>query len=604
MSVSSFCYDALGWMGERLARVFSGLNKDLELAGVKLHPAVYMSIVSFAFFISLVPAFIGALTFVLPLILKYVKLSALPGLLMELLIALPLPMKALMIAMPLLVLVLGALVPKLIAQSRVYGFELELPYVSAYLAVMVAGGLSFFEGLRRLRKIKLLSNTARYVNRVEALILTEGITPLTALERFANTLGVKSFKELVLGYISTLRSGGDVLNYVTRKAELFFNEMLSRMKATADRLSLLMESCVTVVVLGGIGLYLVFIVSISMSDVLGATLSPGTFFLFSFVTIPGICLLFIYLADMTQISYPEPYGYRYVPLVISLPFIALFVLECVVSQIFPIPVFPFFEPIVEATRKLAYSVGLNEGYVPAIALCLILILGTLPSLIHEYFYERLEKSYIIGISNFLRDLVEVRKSGLTPEKCIINLSQRDYGSFSKIVKRISRGVLWGIPLHRIYEDIAKEIKNWLVSINLILLVDTMEVGGGTVETLENMAKFSELMILIEKEKRSLLKPLVLVPYMGALMLTLVSITFLSFLDNMLGIAGTSLPLISLTKVIATPIVLQAYILGLTAGKIITGRISGGFKHAVFLVLVVLAALILSPYIDVGSMFGG
>jgi len=142
---------------------------------------------------------------------------------------------------------------------------------------------------------------------------------------------------------------------------------------------------------------------------------------------------------------------------------------------------------------------------------------------------------------------------------------------------------------------------WRHSVNLFLLVDTLEVGGGTVETLEAMARFSEASIHIEKERRRLLRPLLLVPYMAAGVLILVSLSFLSFLDDMLQIAGASLPMVALVRVLTTPLPIQMFMLGLTAGKMSSGRVSGGFIHAVLLTLVSLLAILLYPLLDPGKI---
>jgi flagellar protein FlaJ len=54
---------------------------------------------------------------------------------------------------------------------------------------------------------------------------------------------------------------------------------------------------------------------------------------------------------------------------------------------------------------------------------------------------------------------------------------------------------------------------------------------------------------------------------------------------MLALASTSLPLIDLNRTLLTPLIFHSYMLGMVTGKITTGRVSAGFKHAIILVLV-------------------
>lgn len=586
MEFKSFCYNHFGFLSDRIIRLFPWLSRSLELSGSKTHPSIYLSMLIFIGFLS----FIYSLTII--------SLMLLNILIIPLIIAIPISL------VPLLIIFIGSILPALSTHTKLYNFELELPYVAAYLAIMVSSGLPMLYGLKRLRKVKLFNNTSRYVSKIETLSMIKGITPILALERFSKKLGIKSFEDLVLGYSSTLRSGGDVSNYMSRKAELLFQELFSRVKASAEKLTLLMETSISVTVLGGIGLYLVFVASVSMSDVLGITLSPEAFFIFSFIMIPILCCIFIYLSDTVQISYPEKFTHRYIVFLLLMPFLIIVIVGGILPYVFSISHLQIIAPLMDYSELFIKSSLRNRGFTPAFVLCITLIIITIPSAIYDILDSRRSYNCITGMVSFLRDLVEVRKSGLTPEKCLLLLSKRNYGEFSKVLRRIVRSISWGIPLRKAYEMAAESLKKWLISVNLFLLIDTIEVGGGTIETLESMAKFSEMSMLIEKERRTLLRPLILMPYVGVAILTIISLIFLSFINDILTIAGTSLSIVTLVSILITPIPLHAYMLGLIAGKISSGRISGGFLHATFLVIIVLAALFLVPNINLGWLGGG
>lgn len=604
MSFKNFCYNHFGSIGERLASTFTWLDRWLYLSGLDMHPSVYASIIVFISLLMIIPASLAALLILTvslqlnlpqPLFILLYKLSFLPT-----------PLIILLLTSPLLSILIGIFIPLLIAKNKLYNFELELPYVASYLAVMVSSGLPLYEGLRRIGRSRIFKNTSRYISKLEVATLTKSMAPIYVMEKFANALNVKGFKEFVLGYTSTLRSGGDVADYVYRKAELLFQQMLSRVKSAADKLSLIMEAYIAVVCLGGIGLYLLFVISMPMSDVLGLTqlrdaLAQEPFFVFSFLVIPTINVIFIYLADSSQLSYPERTIHRYTPYLAALPAIGFMIAGTVVPYILGIEPLPQLQPLATWVKNLTkHQIG-NEGFTPAILLCIILITATIPAAIYDILESRKEAAYSSGLTNFLRDLVETRKSGLPPEKCLVYLSRRNYGRFNKILDRIRKGIEWGLPLRKIYEEVTENLDSWLISANLFFLIDTIEVGGGAAETLEAMARFSENSILIEKERKALLRPLIFIPYLGAILLILVSLSFLSFMNDMLSIAGSSLPMVTFVKLLMTPIPLQMYLLGLTAGKISSGRVSGGFIHAILLTIVTLLAIIFSPMIDVSSL---
>jgi flagellar protein FlaJ len=139
----------------------------------------------------------------------------------------------------------------------------------------------------------------------------------------------------------------------------------------------------------------------------------------------------------------------------------------------------------------------------------------------------------------------------------------------------------------------------LALINIYLLIDTMEVGGGTEQSLETLAEFSESTIQLDQEKRAILLPLTVVPYIGAALLTGSTVMFLNFVTGFSGM-GVSIPYVKLFGTLLPPLVLHTFILGLVTGKIGSGRVSAGFKHSIFMVLVAIAGIWMVTNISSGS----
>jgi flagellar protein FlaJ len=208
-----------------------------------------------------------------------------------------------------------------------------------------------------------------------------------------------------------------------------------------------------------------------------------------------------------------------------------------------------------------------------------------------------------GVTIFLRDLLETRKSGLSPERCIEALSSREYLGFSKHLRMINMKLNWGYPLRQIYEEFRAKVRNWLVLINIYFLVDTIEVGGGTEESLETLADFAESTKKLENEKKATLMPLTIVPYIGAALLTATTVMFLQFFTNMSGL-GMTIQYVTLYRILLTPLSLHSFILGLVTGKIVSGRVSAGFKHAILLTLVALGGIWAVSNISMGNVMEG
>lgn len=568
ISIKDFCYAHFKPLGRELFKAFKGVERDMEAANMKIHPEVYLSVIGFLAIV----VFSSTIAFILTL-LHFFNLPVW----IRPLLYLPI------ILSPIMVTMVGLLIPKIMASNRISGLKIEIPYASMYMSVMANGGLSPYASLLRLRKMSLLPRLSDEIERIQRLFLSSGSDPVSAMEKATKAVGIKEYKELLLGYASTLRTGGDVLHYLFSQTEGMFRKMASRIKAMGENMGSLMEAYTIVGILGALGLYMVFVVSLSLPQA-GAQLSPNSFFLFAFVLLPIASLVFIYFGDALQISYPKSCWKAYIAFAVTLPLWLLLMTQMALPFLFPeILIFP---PLMDFTVYLTSRLGFEVGCEPALGLAFSLIIMAVPVVIVDRHYLAEERGILQGINSFLRDLVENRKTGLSPERCIQILSKRDYGHFSKHLKRISSGLSWGFPLLKIFKTFESKVKSWLAQINTRLLVDAIEVGGGGEESLETLAEFSESTMLMESERRSLLTPLLIVPYIGAGLLTTTTIMFLQFFRNMSTIVGGSIiPYVLLSRVLLTPLILHSFILGLVSGKIASGRVSAGFKHAILLTVI-------------------
>ena len=83
----------------------------------------------------------------------------------------------------------------------------------------------------------------------------------------------------------------------------------------------------------------------------------------------------------------------------------------------------------------------------------------------------------------------------------------------------------------------------------------------------------------------MLKPLVIMPYIGVAILLFSNIIFLGFMGSIMSsFSNTSMPFTDFVTLIMPPLILQSFLTGLVTGKISTGQTSAGFKHAALLVV--------------------
>ncbi|MBS7631390.1 type II secretion system F family protein [Candidatus Bathyarchaeota archaeon] len=589
MPLENFSYAHFSWLGRGLSKIVRGIEHDLDAADIKMYHEVYLSLIGFISILSLsVPV---AFTIIL-LIGFWPEMPFLP---MNGLFLIPAT-----IFLPLIILGIGVLMPKMSASNRVNGLKIEIPYASMYISVMTSGGLSPYQSLLRMQNMDLMPNMRKEVKRIEKIRLANGVDPLTAMEQAARVVNLNEYKELLLGYASSVRTGGDTLHYLYNQTHNMFRRMSTKVKSMGENMGVLMEAYTIVGILGVLGLFLIFVVGLSLPSA-SVGISPEQFFLFSFIILPVMSIVFIYFGDTIQISYPVSNFKTYMIAFATVP-----VAIVVASQ----TVLPFFDEsflvspfLYEAIINLRVLLRLAEGTEAALGLAIALLIVAIPSFLADQYIMGRERSLQDGITTFLRDLVEIRKSGLNPERCIDALANRDYKSFSKHLKMINMKLNWGYPIREIYQEFKSKVRNWLALINVYLLIDTIEVGGGTEESLESLAEFAESTRELENEKKSALMPLTIVPYIGAALLTGSTVIFLQFFTSM-GTLGVSVQTVTLYRILLTPLVLHSFILGLVTGKIVTGRVSAGFKHAIFLTLVALAGIYGVSNMSMGPLMGG
>ncbi|MEM3711938.1 MAG: type II secretion system F family protein [Thermoproteota archaeon] len=588
MSLTGFATMMFGSLGDAVAK----LCGDLEASGIRLYPRAYGSLVLFATFMTIIVSVILSSFFVV----GYTFFSIRLGIFGEIFI-----IPALIMSLPAIVFLIGIGWPRMKVSGISSSLSSEVPYAAAYTAVMSTGGISPYASIMRLSRVPLLPTFSKTAKLLDLMVRGLGYDPVTALEEIGKKLPSKDFRELLLGYASTLKTGGDVVHYLLRRTELLFQERLENLKMIGGRLGQIMEVYMVIALLLLLGIYTIYAVQLSVGELLGG---GGGFFgsvygfmLFSYVFLPFISLIFLWMIDVVQPKYPMEDNSPYVVFAATgLPILAILVPSFYLSFIMPgLRIIPVFDILARIMERLVTLLGLEKGYEPTIGLTLTLMIATIPAMAYRIGISIREKGMDIGFSGFLRDLVEIRKSGLSPEKCIINLSERNYGKLSKHIKTMATQISWGISHSKIYETFSKHVRSWLTKISMFLLLDAIEVGGGTPETLETLAQFNESIILMEKEKRSELKPLLSIPYIGTGVLVITVIALLTFFRSMLLMAGRSMAFVDILHLLLPPVIIHVYMMGLVGGKIAYGEVSQGFLHSFLLLIFTLVTIILSPY---------
>ncbi|RLE52801.1 MAG: secretion system protein [Candidatus Methanomethylicota archaeon] len=580
MGFLDFVYKYFDWVGRGILKTYPNIPEDIRSSGMRIHYEVYAALAGFIFTISIV----GSIAFMISLL--FLRLYPLYTVLCSF-IATIIPVGVLVM--------MGLVLPKSIGASRSAALEQEIPYAVAYLSVMATGGMSPYVAFERLGFAGMIfDKIARLALRFTVMVRAIGWDPLTAFEDVARRNPSAMLKDLVLGYAATIKAGGDIADYLNKKARDLFSDLVTKIRAAGERLAVILESYLAAALLILLALNAMYLINLSIGVVSIPGLGGTSLFLLSYLLLPFLSGAIIYLADLIQ--YKEPWM-EWSPYIIyfgvSFPIAFLLILAMVVPFYMPRKHFLtlLFTPFTKTIESITGLFGVDSAYASSIGLSIALILATLPSAIYEHVILGKQRKIAMGVTKFLRDLVEVRKTGLSPERCIITLSGRDYGVFTKYLKEVAGQLAIGLPLMKIYEKLIKKVKAWRARAFLYILTEAIEIGGGSPETLENMAWFAEVTEHLDREKAATMRTLLVIPYIGAITLVSTIVLMSSFMASLAyGIAAYRTAIM----MIMPATVLNVYLMGLIAGKTSTGTVAGGFKHAITLTVISLTTIIASP----------
>lgn len=128
-----------------------------------------------------------------------------------------------LLPIPLLAFIILVNAPKFSRSNRKAALEDELPYLIGYIAILAGGGITLPFALESMSQNRLLPASAKEAKHMFMQIRLLGMNPVSALESMAKYNPHNAFADFIGGYITTLKSGGDVIGYLLAKLRDAYN---------------------------------------------------------------------------------------------------------------------------------------------------------------------------------------------------------------------------------------------------------------------------------------------------------------------------------------------------------------------------------------------
>lgn len=540
------------------------LHPLTEKAGVWIYEVEYLSKYIAAFFIYLM---------ILPTILVAIFILA-PTELFILFFTPPL------LIIPILLYYLPFINMKNKASKRKQLVEKEYPIFVVYASTMISAGVSLYSVFRDLATGKgseLLKGYTAEAKYIIALVEKQGLPEITALERYAAQHPSQEMRNFILGYIHQLQLGGKISHYLEQRMMEALDLLRRRMENFVKQIVMLTEIALTVLVLP------------TLPTVLGFIIAPdivyNMLFIQMFAITPLMAFMFNSVASAIQPEFKDEYRFTYIPSVIC-GVIGMFAAFFLIQQ------------------KILAGVGL---VVAGIAL--------------GYYIEyRKQKGVFTEIEKmlpqFFRDLSELRNM-MPVAEALKRMTHMNYPkNFSKVLKA---GVALRDQGLRFSEQ-PWHSKSWFWKFTQFLVGKIEEYGGGTPQIFRQLMIFFTEYGNIMYSAKSNLRIYEFVIYAIPVIFGIVMYSTLGIFVAM-GEVSSGFDVGRMSEVMTNlgaqfpqfvrmlkgidPIVLlicdgiifeMSFLLGLLAGKIISGSLRDTKSLALAMIISVLAMIFIPDFI--------
>jgi len=225
------------------------------------------------------------------------------------------------------------------------------------------------------------------------------------------------------------------------------------------------------------------------------------------------------------------------------------------------------------------------------------ILALIPPAIMYFQDSRRRDAIDNNIPHLIRDIADAGRSGMTLVRAIEISAEREYGPLTKEIKRLMAKVSFRVPLEKALQYFADRTGTMLARRSAMLIAEANKSGGDIQESMESVAKHVQDIQYLENKRRATLRPFIGVMYISfAVFLVTVYLLISSFFTRLansnlaggsvggIGFNFVSLPLEKITAVFLYMAMIEAVFAGLVGGKMATGYIKDGLKHAILLML--------------------
>lgn len=204
-------------------------------------------------------------------------------------------------------------------------------------------------------------------------------------------------------------------------------------------------------------------------------------------------------------------------------------------------------------------------------------------------------------AEFLLDLAEYWKVGLSMTTAIETISQGEYGALNKEIKRMATQISWGVAFNDVLRSFENRIPTAIVARSVSLVLEANKAGGKIADVLTTAAKDANEIKWLQLQRKKGVQMYVAVIYISFLVyLGVIAVMTFMFLPAIIsassamveqgatGMGGMTVRELSRDRLVFlffASVLVQAIGNGLMAGMMGTGKLSQGLRHTFIMTLI-------------------
>ena len=286
----TFAYKLLGKRVQSLLPHFQDLHNQLKKGGVRIAFPAYLSFMLLMSIVSFIVPMI-----VLPLLLAVVlrtSLFSLGNFVLSLMLA---TLSSIMTIMMIYVY------PGIKSSNRRIPIEINLPYISSFLTLLSSSNVPPRTIFRSVAKIETLREVRQEFSNIIRDVEIFGQDLLTSILENVKYAPSKKLREILSGYVATVRTGGNPTEYLRISTENIMKERMVKLDLMLESLSAMAEIYIMVLV----AMPLLFVVMFATLGMLGGagTMNPALMlYLLTYVGIPIMATILVVVVSTFSVK--------------------------------------------------------------------------------------------------------------------------------------------------------------------------------------------------------------------------------------------------------------------------------------------------------------